>query len=283
MDIGMTPLISVIIPTKNSEFYYEAIMSIINQTLHDIEVLVIDDSHSDLIQMITANLNDPRVKYFRGNKAGISDALNIGIKKSHGRYIARMDDDDFSLPDRLQKQLDYLLKSKLDVCGSNIMIMGNNKLIKYPEYNNQINYCLDFYCALAHPTILAKAEFYKNNMYATKYSTEEDYDLWLRTRNKYTFGNIQFPLLKYRIHQNQASRNIVGAINMSALSELNGDIFTIYNKITSLKIKDNEIIENMLFKYIIYRPSIEIKTIYFIMMNLKLRLLLKCVYYRYVK
>ena len=103
------PVVSVLMPTYNAEKYLkEAIDSILNQTFTDFEFLIIDDNSKDKTKKIIGKYNDKRIKLIKGPQKGLAAALNCGIKKAQGKYIARMDADDISLPARLEKQVNYL-------------------------------------------------------------------------------------------------------------------------------------------------------------------------------
>lgn len=108
------PLISVLIPVYNVEaFVKEAILSICNQSYKNIEIIVVDDCSTDNTYNIVAELvpNDARIKLFKNNKnSKIVKTLNFALEQSKGDFIARMDGDDISAPQRLEKQLNFLLK-----------------------------------------------------------------------------------------------------------------------------------------------------------------------------
>lgn len=243
MVINMSELISVIIPTIGSKFIKESILSILNQTHKNFEIIIIDDSSDENINFLIKQIGNKKIRYFKGNKTGISSALNLGIKKSNGSLIARMDDDDISMPNRFEIQVNNLYLNNLDVVGSNIILLNNNKLIKYPSNHDQIKFCINFYCCMAHPTILAKRSFYESNFYNENLIFEEDYDLWKRTVNFYKFGNLQFPLLFYRIHDKQATlRNK----NFDKENSINlNNIYNINNEIKKLKINNSDILYNI--------------------------------------
>ncbi len=125
------PRITVIMPVYNCELYIkEAIDSILNQTFTDFEFLIIDDASTDKTVSIIKEYKDFRIQLIEkeGNK-GISDSLNYGLKVAKGEYIARMDGDDISLPERFVKQVTFL-DSNPDVilCGSNFGIIGTEIL-----------------------------------------------------------------------------------------------------------------------------------------------------------
>ncbi|NVD05389.1 glycosyltransferase family 2 protein [Vibrio sp. JPW-9-11-11] len=115
------PLISVIVPTYNVEEYItEAIVSIFNQTYNNLEIIVVDDASTDNTYAILQSLQskDPRLKLFRNDtNLKISKTLNRALKYASGDYIARMDGDDISYPERIEKQLSYIKSMNVDIVG----------------------------------------------------------------------------------------------------------------------------------------------------------------------
>lgn len=195
-------LISVIMPVYNGEKYLEAaVKSILNQTYDKFELIIIDDSHHKKCFKIITSLNDNRIKYLIGPKINLASALNFGIKQAKGEFIARMDSDDISDPNRFKLQLETLLVNGWDICGSWIRLFGSdNRLYIYPSSPLEIKYSMLFTCAIAHPTILARSDIFYKYSY-NENSCVEDYELWTRMlADNIIFGNVTIPLLKYRRH-----------------------------------------------------------------------------------
>ena len=207
MDLKInTPLVSVILPIHNeSPYFNESSKSILEQTHKNIELIIIyDGSNPNLYKHFTSS--DKRIIFLQGNKKGIAAALNLGIKFSNGEYIARMDVDDISYPNRIEDQLKFLLKHALDVCSTNLKLIPNNRILFFPESDNEIKFWLTFASTLAHPGIFIKSKIFKQFQYNELLPAAEDYDLWTRiAKAGYTFGNIKTPVLQYRIHNNQGS------------------------------------------------------------------------------
>ena len=128
-------MISVILPAYNAQdTIAEAIQSIIDQTYKDWELIVINDGSSDDTKSIILSFPDPRIKYIEndGNKKLIY-TLNRGLKLATGKYIARMDADDISLPTRFERQVLYMENHPDCVCcGSLIHFFSNNRLFGKP-------------------------------------------------------------------------------------------------------------------------------------------------------
>src|SRR5665213_836599 len=115
-----TPFISVIMPVHNGgEFLKDAIDSILSQTWKDIELIIIDDGSTDTSADIIKSYRDDRIKSIRQTNHGLAYTLNKGLGLAKGDFIARMDQDDISLPSRLEKQMQYMAyNTKLGVLGT---------------------------------------------------------------------------------------------------------------------------------------------------------------------
>ncbi len=207
------PLVSVVLPVYNAEQYIEeALLSVINQTWTNLEVIVIDDGSTDnTASLISAVMKiDQRVKLVQLQRGGIVTALNQGVARAKGEYIARMDADDICHPERFAKQISFLAKNNLDLCGCNVETFGASKGIKtYPLSHDEIvtNLCT-YGKSIAHPTVMAKARVFKAFPYSSCYPNAEDYALWLdiALNSEFKLGNCQGLLLKYRVHANQVSK-----------------------------------------------------------------------------
>lgn len=207
------PNISVVMSVYNGEKYLrEAINSILEQSYADFEFIIIDDCSTDNSLDIIKSYKDNRIRLIR-NKANLRlpASLNMGIRLANGKYIARMDADDISLPDRFLKQVNYLESHPEVVAlgGSFQAIDGNGRNLY--KHHALIEEKLDRYylipSPLAHPTVMMRREIIVNNnlFYDVKYSSAQDYDLWLRIRKYFKIANLPEVLLKYRIHKKSIS------------------------------------------------------------------------------
>lgn len=123
-------MVSVIIPTYNRENYVmRAVESVLNQTYHDVEVVLIDDGSTDNTAQKIQEIgrNDHRLKYFFQENKGVAAARNLGMQKSNGEYISFLDSDDVLEPDKIEEQLQELLKNQADVCVCNYWVVTGNK------------------------------------------------------------------------------------------------------------------------------------------------------------
>lgn len=192
-------------PVKNnSKYIKKCVESILNQTHKNFELIIIDDSIDDT-ENIIRSINDKRIKFFKFN-GNISAALNYGICNSNYDYICRMDGDDFSAPDRIQKQLDFLINHPdINIVGTNYYCIDeNNKILfekKFPEHDDEIKFMMPIITSVLHPTIMfRKKEINSVGNYNGNYEYVEDLDLFLRTSVRFNFYNIQEPLHYYRLY-----------------------------------------------------------------------------------
>ena len=197
-------------PAYNAEKYIaESIESILSQTFTDFEFIIINDASTDSTKEIIESFQDSRIILINNEQnLGVAKSLNIGIATAKGKYIARMDADDISLPERFQTQFNFMEKNPdIDICGSWTETFGDNQcIIKVPEKHNDIKDELFFSCSMLHPTVIFKKNL--NLQYFSDFPRAEDYDLWCRKINDWNFANIPEVLLLYRIHENQ-----IGMVN----------------------------------------------------------------------
>ncbi len=201
------PLISVIMPVYNGANYLrQSIDSILFQTFFNFEFLIINDGSSDDTEDIILSYSDNRIRYFKNeSNIKIVETLNKGISLSQGKYIARMDADDFSFANRLEIQLEYMENNpEVFVCGSWVKTFGAfERVWKYPVASDDIFASLLFHSPIAHPSVLVRREVYEKFLYDGNYVYAEDYKLWHLIAKEYKIVNIPNCLLKYRITEEQ--------------------------------------------------------------------------------
>lgn len=202
--------ISVIMPVYNCELYIcEAVGSILNQTFSNFEFLIIDDASTDKTVEIIQKYNDSRIQLIiKPQNTGLSNSLNYGLSIARGKYIARMDGDDISLPERFEKQVAFLEDNPdVVVCGTIFSIFGSDKIVKYPENHEKIKFRLLIENCVVHPSVMIRKQVLDEYSIIYDISKEpaEDYDLWIKLISKGKFYNIQEALLKYRFHDSQVS------------------------------------------------------------------------------
>lgn len=205
------PKITVLMPVYNCELYIEeAVDSILNQTFTDFEFLIIDDASTDNTVAIIKTYNDPRIQLIqKPQNSGYTNSLNYGLGVAKGEYIARMDGDDISLPERFAKQVAFLDRS-LDVvvCGTFFKIIGIDKIVTVPENHEDIKVAMLSDCCIGHPTVMIRKNTLQQYdlIYDISKEPAEDYDLWTRLLVIGRLHNLQEVLLNYRVHNSQVSQ-----------------------------------------------------------------------------
>lgn len=212
-------MISVIMSTykEDEKLLRESIESILNQTYKDFEYIIIldypdNDVHKSVIEEYA--LKDDRIHFYINEKnMGLTDSLNRGLSLCHGEYIARMDADDISLPDRLERQMKYLEKNHYDLIGGITEMINENGSLLYniksvPTDPKKINKALRYSQCIAHPTWLGRKEVFEKNAGYRHMPLCEDYDFTLRAvLNGFVISNLNEPVLKYRMTSNSISRS----------------------------------------------------------------------------
>src|SRR5438034_1967741 len=206
-----TPRVSVLLPVWNGEAFLEQAMeSILRQTFSSFELIVIDDGSTDRTAAIAEKVasGDSRVRVLRRPHEGLSAALNAGIAAVRGEYVARMDADDISAPDRLRKQVAYLdahpacvaVGAWIDVVDEAGRQIG---LKTFVTTHDEISAAL--LCGvspMAHPTIVARCEALRAaGGYDARRYPSEDLDLWFRLGESGELANLGEALLQHRRHK----------------------------------------------------------------------------------
>lgn len=206
-----SPTVSVIMPVYNAENYVnEAIESILGQSFTDFELIIIDDGSTDQSCTIIKKYYDPRIRFVRNEtNCKLIATLNKAIQLAQGKYIARMDADDISLPERLEKQVGFMEEhSSIAVCGTWVEIFGDCEPSFWRFTNNadSAKCMLLFGCCIVHPSVMLRKSMLDTGFsYSDLYPHGEDYALWTQIAQKYKVTNIPEVLLKYRKSASQVS------------------------------------------------------------------------------
>ncbi len=231
-------LISVIMPAYNAEqFVEEAINSILCQTYRNWELIVINDQSTDrtceIVQAYASR--DDRITMVMGAGRGVAAALNLGIEAAKGDYIARMDADDISLPERFEKQARFLDEHpNIEVCATQFQ-----RLYKYNSVpvdnsvvlleNQEIQTNLLFACVIAHPTVMFRRSVFDCGWRYDEQVMAEDYDLWTRMIPKIRFACLPDVLFQYRVSEESISRKKRLLIMSSAQRSAKNCIQRVFN------------------------------------------------------
>lgn len=188
------------------------IQSILQQSSRDYECIIINDGSSDRTAEILEQFRakDPRIIVLSQQQKGLAAALNRGLFVARGKYIVRQDADDISLPDRFEKQLAYIERTRCDIVGSYSYLINEKgnilKIDKRPDTHEAIARRLLIANCILHPTVMFKKEsVLRIGGYNEEYEFSQDYDLYLRgLRAGLKYGCIPEPLVKIR-HRSGAS------------------------------------------------------------------------------
>ena len=206
------PLVSILMPVYNTAPYLrEAMDSMLSQTFTDFELIVLDDCSPDDAEEILDTYTDPRIVRYKGEKnAGLSNVLNVGIGMARGKYIARMDSDDISLPERLQIQVDYLeAHLDVDLVSVGMRLFGAREVTWIREQNlEKVKIEALFHSPVLHASSVWRKDSFeiRGLRFRQEMVPSEDYDLWTRALVKgLKLVNLPEVLYKYRIHDAQAT------------------------------------------------------------------------------
>lgn len=198
------PKISVIMSVHDdAETVQAAIDSILNQSLTDLELILINDGSNDATAQILDAQTDPRVVVLHNPSClGLPASLNRALAVARGRFIARMDADDVSLPQRLEIQYRFLLNHPgVGICGSYIQKHFPNrnktKIVTYPTDPEQIRAQIHLICPMAHMSVLARRDVYDlTGGYDPFYRRAQDVELWGRVALQFDISNVPEPLVR---------------------------------------------------------------------------------------
>lgn len=206
------PKISVLFPAYNTkeEHLREAMESVLGQTFSDFEFIIVDDCSPDPnVEKVVKSYDDARIRFYRNERnLGISQTRNKLIDLASGEYLAVMDHDDVSLPERFEKEAAYL-DAHPDVglvsCQAERFPCGD--LMKNPENDKEIKLAMISGCPIIHSAcMIRKSVLVDNNIhYEEEFSPSEDYMLFARLMSKTKFYNIPEILFRYRWHNSNTT------------------------------------------------------------------------------
>ncbi|MEC7641032.1 MAG: glycosyltransferase [Nitrospinota bacterium] len=209
--------VSIIVPTYNRGYCIaETIYSVSRQTFEHYELLVVDDGSTDQTEKVVNNF--PEVRYFRlPENLGVSHARNFGVSKSIGRYLCFLDSDDLWVPEKLQRQMDYMeSQSGCNICYTDEVWVRNGIRVnpgkRHRKYSGDIfKHCLPL-CIVSPSSAMIRAVVFKEKkIFDETMPACEDYDLWLRLSLHHSFHFIDEKLvIKKGGHPDQLSQKYWG-------------------------------------------------------------------------
>ena len=211
------PAITIVMPVYNGTATLDsAIRSIQNQTLDAWELVLVDDASSDDLRSIVTPFGDPRIQVVHNTaNLGLAASLNRAVEIATAPYIARMDADDVSYPERLERQYDFMEKHhSVDLVGSGALVfkaMGEAIGIMPATATHQA-ICdggLTGAFPLHHPTWMGKKEWFRRHSYDPLFSKAQDYELLLRASRTSNYANVQEILLGYRWEESRLRKRLL--------------------------------------------------------------------------
>lgn len=215
----MKPLVSVVMPVRNGgAFLAGAVQSILDQSLQELELLLVDDhSSDDAIDRLPRR--DERLAVLSHSGKGVSAAFNAGLARARGQFIARMDADDIALRNRLEQQVSFLRSHEgIDICGACVEIFGEQKVAGGNQrYQAWLNGCrtpeairreMFIESPIPNPTAMFRAGALRSLGGFHDPEWPEDYDLYLRADARgMKMGKPPECLLRWREHPARLTRN----------------------------------------------------------------------------
>lgn len=211
------PLVSVIMPVHNAgNFVAEAIESIVNQTYKNLELIIVDDGSSDQSTQTIKNCQKQYPKTIHAvllrKNIGESASANLAFKQTKGDFIARMDADDISHPERIEKQVEFMLSHpEIIVLGTQADVINEKGEITgkktFPSAHRKIYSEYAIFHPMLNPSCMVRRSLLpdKNKLYENKLEPNDDYYTFFKLLNHGKFANLEECLVYYRIHSNNKS------------------------------------------------------------------------------
>jgi hypothetical protein len=220
------PRVSVLMPVRNGlPWLHDALDGLSRQTLEDIEIVVLEDGSTDGTMDLLASWHDRRLRIIRTGGVGIGAALNIGLAAARAPLVARHDADDVSVPERLERQHEYLstdgdiglLASSADYIDADGRALDNEWVRTVRRQQDPactpeaIAQLMPLTCCITHGSIMARTELLRAaGGYRQELSPADDYDLWLRLLPHTRMARLPERLYRYRVHRTQISQTASG-------------------------------------------------------------------------
>lgn len=214
----MTPFFSIVIPLYNKEpFIEKTIQSVLNQTIQDFEIIIINDGSTDASQAKVDDIKDDRIVIYTTKNKGVSHARNYGIHKAKGKYIAFLDADDYWSQAYLESIKNLIQKYPNESVFASALKIKTNKSTYNASYKdikrNSQDCVVDYFEASQNHSILhcSSSVFNKNALaeignFDENLSTSEDTDFWIRTGFKFKVGFLNEPLVIHQVVDNSLSK-----------------------------------------------------------------------------
>jgi len=211
-----SPLVSVIIPAYNATRTLEAtVRSALQQSVSDLEVVIVDDGSKDETFALASSFTDPRIRVLRKPNGGVASARNVGIRAAQGKYVAILDSDDLWVPDKLEKQLAvlengtgvyavqsgaYFVNDDLEVLSVRKCFPSRDALLETLLFQNMPNNMSTL--------VIARHKFDEMGYFDEELEILEEWDMAIKVARFCNLVSLEEPLSLYRVHAGNRSRNL---------------------------------------------------------------------------
>ncbi len=208
---NQSDLVSIIIPFYNCSFIGSSITSALQQTYRNIEVIVIDDGSTTHSQSVKPFLS--RIVYVKKTNGGTASALNKGFKIAKGNYLAWLSSDDLMLPEKIEKQLDFMKKEDAKLSFTDYKLINDKSenltasgiLAGYSK--ESILDGLKTNCTINGSTTMMRRDLFASiGVFDPSYRYAHDYEYWIRAYLKHDLAFLKEPLTLYRIHKSMGTK-----------------------------------------------------------------------------
>ena len=204
----MNDLVSIVMPSYNTAKYIaDSIQSVINQTYSNWELLIVDDCSTDNTEEIVASFNDERIRFIKKDKnSGAADSRNVALRAAVGKWIAFLDSDDTWVPEKLEKQIEFMVKNDYKFTYTDYRIQLNGTWLPYvytgPSRVNERK--MKDYCYFSTITVMYDRE-YIGLIQIENVRKNNDYAMWLKIIKKADCYRFPHCLSNYIKHDGSVS------------------------------------------------------------------------------
>lgn len=234
------PKVSVIISTLNGQrFIREAVQSILDQTFRNFELIVVNDGSTDATLDILRTFKDFRIRILdNGKNIGIAGSQNKALSVAKGKYLALMDHDDLSLPERLQRQVDFLdTHRQVGMLGCNCISVDESGNVQSVSSHFPDDAFLKWQlllggCPFFHTSLMVRRSAMERiGGYDARYRLAGDYHVISKLAENGGIANLEQPLVKWRVHQSSASARNKQALSNEAIEISRSNIQTLMRNV----------------------------------------------------
>lgn len=236
----LQPKVSVLMTVFNGMPYLaDSVESVLGQSMSDFEFIIVDDGSTDGTAQYLASLNDPRIKVVRQENGGTADAANHGLKYVNAEFVARMDADDISMPNRLEKQLAFMTSHpEVGIVGAQVLPLGHQKVgksLNLPQSHDDIfGALMTGRHGLAHSALMIRTQTLRDVGCYWEFRLIDDWDMMLRMGEVSKLANLPDVMLHYRVHSGSLNgqsmvkmyRNIGYAIDCAQRRQSDRDLIS---------------------------------------------------------